>query len=372
MLNYEYPPLGGGASPVTKYLAEELVCLGHCVDVVTMSYKQLSSEEIVNGVNIYRVPAIRKEQGVCRTHEMLSYCWSAYNFLCKLLKEKEYDINHTHFIIPTGLVSLLLKDKLPYIITSHGSDVPFYNPDRFRFQHRMIKPFWVNIVSNASAITTPSIHLKDLIIKSFDNKIYKKPFRIIPNGILPENFNPQQKEKKILVVTRLFKRKGVQYVIEAMQGIKDYELVICGEGPYRKELEELISGLELDNVHMLGYVDEQKLIHEYETASIFVFPSSSESFGMVLVEAMAAQCAIITSKTSACPEVVGDCALFVELEDPQDIRSNIIKLIEQPQLREDIARKGRERAIEKFTWQSIAKRYEDLYKKTLAGPMDAE
>ena len=112
MLNYEYPPLGGGASPVTKSLSEELVKLGHSVDVVTMGFKGLKRKEEINGVTVYRVPSIRKEQGVCQTHEMLSYCYSAWRFLPKLLKENEYDINHTHFIIPTGVSTWIIKTSL--------------------------------------------------------------------------------------------------------------------------------------------------------------------------------------------------------------------------------------------------------------------
>lgn len=365
MLNYEYPPLGGGASPVTRSLSEELVKLGHLVDVVTMGFKGLKKKEVINGVTIYRVPSIRKEQGVCQTHEMLSYCYSTYRFLPKLLKENEYDINHTHFIIPTGAVSYLKKSQLPYIITSHGSDVPNYNPDRFGIQHRLFKPLWNEIVRNAACITSPTEYLKNLILANFDNKDYCPNIKIIPNGIDTGNFNPGKKEKKILVVTRLFERKGVQYVIDAIKGIKDHELIICGDGPFREKLAKQIRKINVSNVHLLGHVSTERLKYEYETSSIFVLPSSAENFPVVLLEAMASNCAIITTDSTGCSEVVGDTALLVKPKSPEDIRIALNDLISNDELRNELGVKAKQRVEKKFTWKMVAKDYIRVYEEAM-------
>ena len=367
MLNYEYPPLGGGASPVTKSLAEELVKLGHTVDVVTMGFKGSKQKEEINGVNIYRVPSIRKEQGVCQTHEMFPYCLSAHCFLPKLLKENKYDINHTHFIIPTGVVSYLKRRKIPYIITSHGSDVPNYNPDRFGLQHKLLKPLWNKIVKNAACITTPTDYLKNLIL---DNCNYDK-IKVIPNGINPGEFIPKKKEKKILVVSRLFERKGVQYVIKAMNDINDYKLVICGDGPYKEQLEKQISKLNNNNIHLLGYVSDERLKYEYESSSIFVLPSSAESFGIVLLEAMASGCAIITTNATGCPEVVGNAALLVRPKNSEDIRRALIELINNGKLRSELGIRARKRVEEKFTWEKIARSYVEVYKEVVKRRINA-
>ena len=365
MLNYEYPPLGGGASPVTKSLSEELVKFGHTVDVVTMGFKGLKGKEEINGVTIYRVPCIRKKQGVCQTHEMLSYCYSAYRFLPKLLRENKYDICHTHFIIPTGIVSYLNKNKIPYIITSHGSDVPNYNPDRFGIQHKLLKPLWNGIVKNAECITSPSEYLKNLILDTFDEENYCDKIKVIPNGIYPENFNPKKKKRKILFVTRLFERKGVQYVINAMKDIKNYELIICGDGPYKEKLEQQIIELNVSNIHLLGYVSYEQLKYEYETSSIFVLPSSAESFGVVLLEAMSSDCAIITANNSGCCEVVGDAALLVRPRNSDDIKEAIVKLINDDKLRTELIFKARKRVEDNFTWKNIAKQYVSVYEDAI-------
>lgn len=365
MLNYEYPPLGGGASPVTKSLAEELVKLGHSVDVVTMGFKGLKQKEVINGVTIYRVPGIRKKQEVCQTHEMLSYCISAYRFLPKLLRENKYEICHTHFIIPTGVVSYLYKSKIPYIITSHGSDVPNYNPDRFGIQHKLLKPVWNEIVKNAECIITPTNYLKNLILDNVDDNNYCNKIEIIPNGVYFDDFNPKKKEKKVLVVTRLFERKGVQYVIEAMNDIKGYELVICGDGPYKEQLEKQISKLNVNNIHLLGYVSPERLKYEYGTASIFVFPSSAESFGIVLIEAMASGCAVITSNDTACPDVVGNAALLVRPKSSDDIKDSLTLLINNNELLIKLGLNAKKRVEENFSWKKIVKQYLNLYENLI-------
>lgn len=362
-LNYEYPPLGGGASPVTKSLSEELVRLGHAVDVVTMGFKGLKQKEEINGVTVYRVPSIRSQQGVCQTHEMLSYCFSAYRFLPQLLRENKYDLNHTHFIIPSGIVSYFTRKKIPYIITSHGSDVPGYNPDRFGMQHILVKPLSNKIVKGAECITTPTGYLKNLILENFNENVYYDRIKVIPNGINLENYTPMKKESKILIVTRLFERKGVQYVIDAMKSIKDHNLIICGDGPYKRHLEKQISRLNVSNVHLLGYVSYERLKYEYETSSIFVFPSSAENFPVVLLEAMASGCAIITTNVTGCPEVVGNAALLIRPKNSEDIRGALDKLVNNDDLRKKMGLNARKRVEDNFTWDKIAKQYLNIYKK---------
>lgn len=365
MLNYEYPPLGGGASPVTKSLSEELVKLGHKVSVVTMGFKGLKQKEEINGVIVYRVPCFRKERGICYTHEMLTYCYSTFRFLPKLLKQNRYDINHTHFIVPTGLVSYLKRNEIPYIITSHGSDVPNYNPDRFVVQHKFLAPIWKRIAENAKYIASPTEHLKNLIIENMDNGKQLDRIVVIPNGINPEEFKPLKKEKKILVVTRLFERKGVQYVIDAMKGINDYELIICGEGPYRKKLEQQIKSINARNIHLLGFISDEQLKHEYGTSSIFVLSSSSENFPVVLLEAMSSSCAIITSNITGCPEVVGDTAFLVNPRSSSEIKESLVKLINDNELRTKMGENARKRVLENFTWKKIAQDYIRIYERIL-------
>jgi glycosyltransferase involved in cell wall biosynthesis len=362
MVNYEYPPLGGGAAPVTKSLAEELVHQGHSVDVVTMGFRGLPKEEILNGVHIYRVPSKRKKIEMCTFHEMLSFCISAFFFLPPLLKKNKYDINHTHFIIPTGIVSGFYYRKVPYIITSHGSDVPGYNPDRFQIQHILFSPFSNIILNRARCITSPSGYLKEKIL----NKFGQRTIEIVPYGISADAFQPGKKKNKIITASRLFERKGIQYVIEAMKDIEGFEYVICGEGPFRPQLERLIEQLNIGKkVKLMGHLNPDELKKEYESAAIFVLPSSSENFPVVLMEAMAAGCAIVTSETTGCAEVVGDAALFVLPTAPQEIRKALIHLIEDKDLRYELGTRARLRVERDYTWKRVAEKYVELYKQAV-------
>ncbi len=366
MLNYEYPPLGGGASPVTKSLAEELVKLGNSVDVVTMGFKGLKQKEEINGVTVYRVPSIRKQRNVCQTHEMLSYCYSAYRFLPGLLKENKYDISHTHFIIPTGVVSYLNKTRIPFIITSHGSDVPGHNPNRFCYQHELLKPLWKKIVKKAQRVVAPSNYLTNMILKNVDTD----NVMVIPNGLDVDSFNfdPKKKEKKILLVSRLFEFKGFQYFLDAIKDIDiDYEINIVGEGPYKEKLVQKAKDAG-SNIKFIGWLDNKSMEYKelYETSSIFVFPSSAESFGTVLLEAMSAGCAIITTNSSGCSEVVDDTALLVRPRSPEDIRDCLAKLMNDDKLVNELGIKARKRAIKYFSWEKIARQYLNVYEEVIS------
>ncbi len=189
--------------------------------------------------------------------------------------------------------------------------------------------------------------------------------RVVPNGINPEYFKPGEKEKKILIVTRLFERKGVQYVIDAMNDIKEYELVICGEGPYKQNLMKQIKGLNAGNIHLMGYVSPERLKFEYETSSIFILPSSSENFPVVLLEAMSAGCAIITSNTTGCPEVTGNTALLVNPGESAGIKEALNRYINDDALRKSAGIKARERVLENFTWEKITEQYISIYNSVL-------
>ena len=152
------------------------------------------------------------------------------------MKENSYDICHCHFIIPTGVLALWVKKKfgIPYIVTAHGSDVPNYNPDRFKLLHYFTGGILKKVCKNAKLITTPSEYLKDLIKKEIGNYEIK----VIPNGSRDFFVKGIKKENIILSVGRLLERKGFQYLIKAFNemNLNDWKLIIIGDGPYKEEL----------------------------------------------------------------------------------------------------------------------------------------
>ncbi len=360
MLNYEFPPVGGGASPVSYEIAKGYVDRGHAVTVVTMHYRGLKKHEFSDGIEIYRVASFRHKKEICQPHEMLSYLISAKFFLKKHLKNNSYDINHTHFIIPTGIVSLWAKKKfgIPYIITSHGSDVPGYNTDRFKFLHVFTKLFLKRICKHAKVVVSPSEYLKKLIEEniSVDNTT------MIPNGIYIDKFIPKKKKKMIISTGRLLERKGFQYLIEAVLDKNyGYEVHIAGDGPMMGKLKGLAKNSKTKIV-FLGWVDNnsQEYKNLLEGASIYILVSEKENASIALLEAMSAGCAIITSNVSGCPETIGDSGIAIEPKNKEKLKNSIEELIEN---KSEIKKKGdiaRKRVESIFNWNEIIKKYEDL------------
>lgn len=356
MLNYEFPPLGGGASPVSYEIAKGYAKLGHKVDVVTMHYKGLKQEEIKDKIHIYRVKCLRSKKELCHPWEQYTYIRSAKKFLKQHLKTHQYDINHTHFIIPTGVIALWLKKKynIPYIITSHGSDVLGYNNKRsFKYIYPFIKTPWKNIIKNAKYITTPSKFLQNKIkeITTQGN------FIVIPNGINPKEFKPQKKENRILVVARLFENKGVQDTIEALKTINldNWRVDIVGEGPYKQHLMSLVKQYNLNNkVKFHDWLDNKskELKDLYSKSRIFISASWFESFGMTLLEAITAGGYPLVSDIEGYREILSDDKYFFKKGDVNNLGEKLSRL-----LKEGIKPV---KLNDKFLWDNIIKQFEGV------------
>jgi glycosyltransferase involved in cell wall biosynthesis len=365
MLNHEFPPVGGGASPITFELSKQLVRMGHRVDVVTMRYRDLPRFEIVDGVYIYRTPAIRKRPNICYTHELATYLPGALIKTIRLARREKHDIIHCHFIVPGGPLAWLVSKftGIPFIITCHGSDVPGYNPDRFKLMHKMLLYPWRFLLRRTPLLTSPSESLKKLILDSFP----AAKINIVPNGIYTDQFSPAKKSRSILMCSRILPRKGFQYVIEAVKDMDlDWQVHVIGEGPYLSELKKLAEGSKT-LIKFWGWLDKNdpKFYELFNTGSIFVFPSEAENFPAVLLEAMSAGMAIITSTAGGCPEVVGKAGLLVEPRDTDGIRNTLKKLIKSDKLRRQLSEAALEK-VEQFNWNNIAKQYLNCYNEVIS------
>jgi glycosyltransferase involved in cell wall biosynthesis len=365
---YEYPPLGGGGAKVVAGLTAELARTGHTIDLVTMWMPGLSFRESRGNFNLIRIPCIRFNKSVCQMWEMPLYLFFSLPVLFYLCIRHHYALIHTHFIFPDGILSFILKKifRLPYIITAHGSDVPGYNPDRFKTAHRLLSPIWRQVVRAADRIVCPSRSIEQLIHKQDPSA----RTIIIPNGIDTGKFQPlREKHDRILVVTRMFERKGVQYLINALEGFNhEFEVHVVGDGPYLQTLEGRVEEKNLD-IKFWGFLDNQsrEIRDLYETSKIFVFTSEAENFPIVLLEAMASGLAIITTEGTGCSEVVGDAALLVKPSDSAGIRRCLEMLIADPDMISKLGSAARERLTEKFGWAKVAEGYSLLYRDSAHG-----
>ena len=326
-----------------------------------MGYHGLPGREDHNGVNVTRVPALRKKQATCETSEMLSYVISALPRVIWRLWHNKYDIVHLHFVIPTGLLAWLATRfcRVPYVITAHGSDIPGYNPDRFKKEHHMTTPLLRTIMRNAAGLTSPSQYLRGLMIE----KCGDFDVEHIPNGIDVQRFKSTEKQRRILMTGRLLPRKGFQHVLRALQDIDtDYEVHIAGDGPTREELEKLAKGVKT-KVLFHGWLenDSPMLKELYETSAIFCLPSERENGSISLLEAMLSGMAVITSNVTGCPETVGDTGLVVPPDDPQSIRQALNILLGSDELCNEYGEKARRRVLELYDWEIIGDSYIQMF-----------
>jgi glycosyltransferase involved in cell wall biosynthesis len=372
MTSYEFPPIGGGGAAVVAGLSRELVASGHEVDLVTMSFQSHPRQEVVDGVRVHRVPCLRKAKHNCTAPEAFSYVAGAMPTIHRLLSNHRYDIVHAHFLLPDGLLAWQVKryTGLPFVVTAHGSDVPGYNPHRLQAAHQLLRPVWKAVVEGANRIVCPSEILERLVLEQRPS-----PHKtiVIPNGLEVGEYTPRAHNTRILTVTRMLERKGVQYVLDALaESPVAAEVHIVGDGPYLPELHRKAEALR-SPAKFWGWLDNRspQLREIYESAGIFVFPSEAENFPIVLLEAMAAGLAIITTEGTGCAEVVGDAGILVPVRDSRAIGRALERLVNDPALRQSLGAAARRRVEENFTWSAVARRYVEEYARHArsAGPL---
>jgi len=369
-LSYEFPPIGGGGSGVVKGLSRELVKLGHIVDIVTMGFRDLPRVEVVDGATVHRVDCRRRLESKCTAREALRYVINARPVVRRLLAEHRYDLVHTHFIFPDGIIALreVAPRGVPYIITAHGSDVPGYNPKSFfKLVHPVLKVVWRRVTRSAAEIVSPSRMLEQLIKAVGPGTLVS----VIPNGIDPDKYRPATKKNQILIATRLVERKGVQYLLKAVAGTGiDWPTIIVGSGEYEAELTSLNE--QLGNVaNFVGWMsNESRAFHDLlEQSAIYALPSDVENFPVSLLEAMAAGCAIVTTRGHGCEEVVGESAELVTpgSQDTDrcvgEIRAALARLTGDPAYCARLGAAARMRLDENFTWNAVARRYLEVYER---------
>lgn len=362
VLNYEFPPIGGGGGAVSRDLAIMLKRRGHSVTVITMQYGNLPAKEEIEGVTVYRVKCLRKEAGVCHPQEQLTYLVSAIRFFRKYLREESFDVCHAHFIIPTGVAAVYLKQHfhIPYVITAHGSDVEGYNQKRFRLMHKVLRPAWKYIVRRAENVIAPSQFLEELMLRS-DRSCH---YTVIPNGIDLAYYKrlaaEYPKTKSMITLCRLQEPKGVQDVIRAFAEVRQpgWVLKIVGDGPYRGELEHLTEELQIrDSVIFYGWIENKSEQYEKLLRESYLYLSGSrfENCPMSVLEAAAAGCRLLISDIPA-------HRLLLDAQDSFFSCGNVKALSGQMSVAMQAydAKAYTAYEVEKYDWENVCARYEEV------------
>jgi glycosyltransferase involved in cell wall biosynthesis len=373
ILNYEFPPMGGGAGSATYNVAKELALLGHQVDVLTSKLPGNPKKELIAGFRVFRVFSWRKGIHDCGFRGALSYVFFTIPYFITLVRRENYDVLHYFFGLPTGFLSLLpgKHTKIPYVISLRGSDVPFYDAYNGSLQwvHRPLIPFTKRIWHRAKRVVALSKSLKTTALKTNEDQ----RIDVIPNGIESDIFKRQDragaehkgKSFQLITVSRLIERKGIQHVLHALAKLKnkDISLLIVGTGNYEKQLKILCDQLSLNEiVTFYGYCPREALPKLLSTGDAFILPSLAESFGMVFIEAMACGLPIIAGRVGGVPDFVHpENGILVDPENIDEIKDAILNLKNDRSMREAMTKANRIKAVQDYNWKNVAEKYLDIY-----------
>ena len=288
--------------------------------------------------------------------------------LIGILRKKKIDIILTNVekeLRISGLASIFAGVKA--VISRKGVDLPIKNRLQYRFTHNKL----------ASVIVANSQATKKTLLKNAP-WLNQDKISVIYNGIDPELFSientrdlrdelgiPQQ-IPLIGFVGRLNVQKGIVYILEAFEkvfeNIPAAQLLMAGTGDLRNEIETIAKEKGFSrNIHLIGFRDD--IPNVMRTIDLLILPSVWEGFGIVLIEAMAAEKPCVITNISSMPEIVidGQTGIVVPSKDANKLADAIINLIHNPSLAKKMGGEGKKLVQNKFTLQKMISRYEQLF-----------
>jgi len=363
-----YYPLYGGVQEYVYHLKKEYKKKGFLVKIITGDFGGKSKDEedvirigkgfpfLING-STGRIILIRKGEKVKQ-----------------ILQKYNFDIIH----LQEPFVPFLSHDIIKHsnsinIGTFHAN---FESNIYYKIGRLFLFPLWEKL--HGKIAVSPSA-------KSSITKYFKGDIEIIPNGVDTIRFSPKNPKIKkfddskinILFTGRIEKRKGLIYLLHAYKMLKikypNIRLIVVGKGPLLKEHIKFVKENSLADVHFEGFVSIEDLPKYYATADIFCSPALfGESFGIVLLEAMASGLPVVAFNISGYNDVVANLedGLLAIPRDIHDLYEKLELLISHPQLINELGNRGRIKA-KRFTWELIANRnikyYEHIFSKFKSG-----
>ena len=376
----QYLPNIGGIENVVSDLSRRLVVEGHAVSLVAPCYQKTvpfnGEAEELDGVRIYRFKTSRGLPfGVDELKNMYSMVLTAH-------KREAFDILHAHFAKNEGLVGSWAAKKLalPLITTVHGSDIM----DGWGGMcERKWSRFWVRkVLKRSFRLSAVSHFLKGEVVK---HGILEDKVRVIHNWIDPDAFSsspssstpPENHERagkfQILCARRLVKKNGVDLLLGSLEQLQqsamkgDYHLSILSGGPEKEKLQGMVAGKPYaSEVEFLGPVSFQSYRSLLLQADVCAVPSRWEGFGMVILEAFAAETPVVATRVGGIPEIIRneENGMLTRVET-SSIAEAIIKLHQDSDLKRRITENAAQQVRDHFHYRRGIREWMDYYKSTI-------
>ena len=294
-----------------------------------------------------------------------------------ILEQENFDIAHLHEpLMPMLCTTFLRLSRTPIVGTFHASGgQSWYSFSWYTYCTPIGKWFlrkWFRKLNGRVAVSP--------VARNFVNKYFPDDYLVIPNGVDTKHFHPDvapieefnDGKANIVFVGRLEKRKGVNYLIDAFKAVKkeipDSRLIIIGPGTrLRHKYEKRVAKNGLKDVCFIGYASYNDLPRYYKTSTVVCSPATGwESFGIVLLEAMAMGKPLVASNIPGYASVVtpGEDGLLVPRKSAKKLAKALITLIKDKSLQEKLGSKGKEKALQ-YDWESLTKKLVDFYQDTI-------
>lgn len=369
MVTRELPPDSGGIGYYVYNLSRKLIERGHEVAIITRGPKARTTQELVEGIEVFRVSFFP----VYPFH-----IWVHGTFINTLFKsfKSKFDLVHMHSpLVPP------IKTSLPIITTVHTPskiDAKYHEIIDFssfaeRMQSSILYPFFESrLFSISKSVTAVSFSVANEL-RTYGLDIGR--IAVVGNGVDEKTFTPvnnrESGQKYVLYTGVLRARKGLFDLLDCAEQVcrvhPDVKFIISGTGPFFSKIEHEIQKRGLhDRVMLLGRVPRGKLIQLYQNATVHVVPSHYEGLPTVLLEAMSCGLPVVATNVGGNSDVIfsGKNGFLVPPKSPQALSKVILKLLNDDKLRKEIGEAARKTIERSYTWDKIAdniqKCYEDM------------
>jgi len=367
MLNYEFPPVGGGAGKAHQSLLRQYANTQNLkIDILTSAPKPgFFEEQFSTNINVYKVGVHKKNLHHWRKIEVIEWLLKARSHYRRLVQNNDYVFAHAFFGFPTGWLCYRTAKKLPYIISLRGSDVPGKHA-RLQLDYKILAPVFKLIWKNAAALVACSEGLKNRALSFLPNI----SIDVIPNGVDLEQFYPAETNEKhetlrLLTVGRLSVTKRIQTLLDVAemlyrQGCK-LHLTIVGGGNLENNLRKIVLQKNLgDIVEITGRVESEKMPQLYRQNHIFISATMQEGMSNAMLEAMASGLPIVTTPCEGVRELIADNGIVVEQAKAESIANAVKSIADNEKLYDKMCFEARKQ-VENFSWKSVADKYLNYY-----------